>query len=129
MRKWFQIVGASTILLVTVAASVALKNYRDAEKVTRQYVPPKGMQIVKGSGPLGCDFSGIDSPIITGVMPRVREPSVKLQLPRAYLMGRGYIADGTLGADGTLLMQMKADQFVPYSDHEQHPYDFEQFLF
>lgn len=120
MMKWLQVLGAGVVLLVAVLAAIVMKNSRDAERVTRQYIPPKGMQVVRGSGPLGCDFSGIDSPIITGVMPRVREQSVKLQVPRAYLVGRGQIADGSFGADGTVLMQMKADQFDPYPDSEQH---------
>ncbi|TAU35282.1 hypothetical protein ELH27_36735 [Rhizobium leguminosarum] len=119
MTKWIQVLGAGVVLLAAVLAAIVMNNYREAEKVTRQYVPPKGIQIAKGSGPLGCDFSGIDSPIITGVMPRVGEPSVKLQVPKAYLPGPFYPKDGTLAGDGTLLLMMKADGFDPYPVREQ----------
>lgn len=120
MKKWQQVFGAGAVLLIAVLAVSVMNNYSEATPAAPQYIPPSGLKVVEGSGPLGCDFSGVDSPIITGVLSRVNEPGVRLQVPRAYLVGRGHIADGTLGSDGTVLMQMKADQFAPYPDNEQH---------
>lgn len=67
--------------------------------------------MVAGGGPLDCDFSKVDGPILTGVLPRHQRPSLNLQVPRGYL--KNPITDGEQGADGTVLMFMNMETFLP----------------
>lgn len=113
MTKGLQIIGTASILGAVVVAAVLVNDYRGAAPVS-QYTQPKGVRAVQKEGPLGCDFSGTDSPIITGTMPRAGKKSVDLQVPRAYLIGPIYPKDGQLASNGALLMRMHAFSFMPY---------------
>ncbi len=106
------------MLLALGLVAIIWKNDEHSQKPISNYVPPKGTDIVRGSGPLGCDFSAIDGPILTGVMPRIGKPSVALQVPKAYLPGPFYPRDGRLGANGSLLMYMQIDRFTPYPTNQ-----------
>nr|WP_298097899.1 hypothetical protein [uncultured Shinella sp.] len=115
MKKRYLLPGSvAALLLAIVGVTHILRVISSLSEKPVQYVPPAGMTIVKGSGPLGCDFSAVDSPILTGTLRQVDRPDTKIQLPRTYLPGPFYPKDGQIGADGTLLMHMQVERFTPY---------------
>jgi hypothetical protein len=79
----------------------------------RKYVPPEGVMVVAGGGPLGCDFSGIPGAVPTGLMPLEGKSSVRLQIPNAYLFSPEIVEVGALGSRGAVLMYVRLDTFQP----------------
>lgn len=70
------------------------------------------------SGPLACDFSKIEGPILTGSMPWPERQNVTVRVPQAYFYGPIYPSDGQIGNQGTLLMKMQIERFTPYPVEE-----------
>lgn len=66
-----------------------------------------------------CEFLAGNGPLVKGVLKRLTGPALPIAVPRNYFMGPLPPKDGSIGADGTLLIYVNPTHPEPYFDNKR----------
>jgi hypothetical protein len=79
------------------------------------------LQEAHAGGPLTCDFSDVEGPILTGSMPWPKRTPIRIRIPASYLDRPFPPRDGEVGREGTLLLSLDLVTFRPHRKEFNQP--------